>query len=209
LTVFAVMYSFDTIFMTFSQAIANSATAAMVAAMSQPWAAAQTVPAQVLNNFGLLTDSSTGLGSILTLHFSVIISFFICGACVVLGFIGFFAAALLMLVQGYIGIAYSAFVLILAPVLIPFGLHESTEGMAWSYIKGWLIYGVLYLPLLVVAMNLGSQLMLNAAVTITNQGLVADGGSASLIAQIFSILAVPLAIIGIIYVPNAVLNKVL
>jgi hypothetical protein len=81
--------------------------------------------------------------------------------------------------------------------------------MAWSYIKGWLIYGVLYLPLLVVAMNLGSQLMLNAAVTITNQGLVADGGSASLIAQIFSILAVPLAIIGIIYVPNAVLNKVL
>ena len=211
LTVFAILGAFETIFMTFAQGVATSSTAAMVAAMSQPWAAAQKVPAQVFNNFGVFLDTNTGGMKLFTMGFSMITSLLICGACVVTTIIGFFAAAILMLVQGYIAITYCVIILIMAPIMIPFGFHESTESMAWSYVKGWLVYGIIYMPMLVVAMNLCSQLMLNASITITSssQGLTADTGSASLIAQYLSTLATPLAVIGIVFVPNAALNKIL
>ena len=208
LTVFGVLLFFDTIFVGLSQAVATSATAEMVKAMAWPFKAAGDIPPQILDNLNHLADASTGTWTIMTAPFTTFVSIIVCCASALICIVAFYFAAVLMQVQGYVAIAYAALILILAPVMIPFGLHESTENIAWQYIKGWLIYGVLYLPLCVFAMSLASDLMMHAATSINAHGLT-TGGMYALVAQMLSIVAAPLAVIGIIFVPNAVLNKVL
>lgn len=208
LTVCGVLFFFDTLFIGLSQAVAASSATAMVSAVAQPFTTAQNIVPQILENLNNLADASSGTWSIISAPFTLLVSFIVCGACAILCIVCYYIAALLMMVQGYVAIAYAAIILILAPVMLPFGLHESTEGIAWQYIKGWLVYGVLYMPICVIAMELAATLMMNASTSINAQGLTADGMSA-MVAQLLSIVAAPLAVIGIIFVPNAALNKVL
>lgn len=208
LTVCGVLFFFDQVFVNLSQVVATSSATAMVGVLAQPFSAVESIVPQILNNLNHLVDSSSTTWSIATAPFSLLVSFIVCGASAVLCIVCYYLAALLMAVQGYVAIAYSAIILILAPVLIPFGIHESTEGIAWQYIKGWLVYGVLYMPICVIAMDLASALLVNAATSINAQGLTVNGLSA-MVVQLLSVIAAPLAVIGIVFVPNAALNKVL
>jgi type IV secretory pathway TrbL component len=131
------------------------------------------------------------------------------GASVILGVVFFFIAVLLMEVQGFVAIAYGAMVLMLGPILLPFGIHENTEAMAWQYVKAWLTYGILYLPMCIIAMKICSILITVQATQMNTNILGSWGGMEALIVQTFSVLAAPLAVIGIVFIPNAVLNKVL
>lgn len=207
-SVCAVMLFFDQIFVRLSQAVATSSANAMVTILAQPFSAVESVVPQIISNQEHLVDSSTSAWSIATAPFSLLVSFMVCGACSVLCIVCYYVAALLMAVQGYVAIAYSAIILILAPVLIPFGIHESTEGIAWQYVKGWLVYGVLYLPICVIAMDLASALLTVSATSMNAQGLTPNG-IAAMVVQLLSVIAAPLAVIGIVFVPNAALNKVL
>lgn len=155
--------------------------------------------------FDTTTDAFTLIGSTISTLMSAILA----GASVILGVVFFFIAVLLMEVQGFVAIAYGAMVLMLGPILLPFGIHENTEGMAWQYVKAWLTYGILYLPMCIIAMKICSILITVQATQMNTNILGSWGGMEALIVQTFSVLAAPLAVIGIVFIPNAVLNKVL
>jgi hypothetical protein len=71
------------------------------------------------------------------------------------------------------GAATSVLVLCLAPVCIPFAIHEDTQSIAWSYARTWLLYGVMYMPLLTITVKVATEmgtLIANAGLDALNSG---------------------------------------
>jgi hypothetical protein len=71
------------------------------------------------------------------------------------------------------GAATSVLVLCLAPVCIPFAIHEDTQSIAWSYARTWLLYGVMYMPLLTITVKVATEmgtLIANAGLDAINSG---------------------------------------
>ena len=54
----------------------------------------------------------------------------------------------LILIQGFWVLGINAVILGVGPLCIAFLAHEATEGIFWVWAKAWLVYGLLYLPML-------------------------------------------------------------
>lgn len=70
------------------------------------------------------------------------------------GLIGGAVSYGMILVMVLSAAATAVLVLAMAPICLPFAIHEETESIAMGYFRSWLLYCVLYLPLLSVAMNI-------------------------------------------------------
>jgi hypothetical protein len=98
---------------------------------------------------------------------------------------------LLTLVMGFVGLGLSAGTLALAPIALVFGAFEATEAVALSYLKTFLVYCVLYLPLLALAMEIAVSLQ--TAVNGLAVHLSLKDAIGSFTEHLFTMVAAPLA----------------
>ena len=61
--------------------------------------------------------------------------------------------------QAILGACLSAFMVALGPLCLPFAMHESTQDIAIGYLKSWLVYGVFYMPALVMAFGIAATVL--------------------------------------------------
>lgn len=97
---------------------------------------------------------------------------------------------LYLIFQSFIALGSCAAVLALGPIALPFAAHESTQDIALAYVKTFLVYVVLYMPMLVFAFQIAMTIMLS--VNQMSLGLV-YGGVGDELEHIIAIVAAPFA----------------
>lgn len=157
LGVAALLLSFQVIFISFSQTITVEAMRSIYGNWGKVADIYKSVLLQQMDAYIKAQETaSMGIGSILQMgigaFFSGILGF---GGLLIGGVIGVLAI-LVMLLYAMVGAGSAALVLCLAPICIPFLIHEDTQGIAISYIKTWLLYAVLFMPMLTIVINVCS-----------------------------------------------------
>jgi len=104
--------------------------------------------------------------------------------------------------QALVGMGTALLTLAMGPICLPFGAHEATQDVAIGYVKTFIIYVVLYLPLLVLAFEIALHIM-------AAQSAFAYGANvqnwANFGSYILGYITAPLAAVAIVQaVPNII-----
>jgi len=97
---------------------------------------------------------------------------------------------LYLLFQSFIALGSVAVVLALGPIALSFGAHESTQDIALAYTKTFLVYVVLYMPMLVLSFQIAMTLMLSVNTLTTN---LSYAGVGDVLEHFINLVASPLA----------------
>lgn len=95
----------------------------------------------------------------------------------VLGSIAGVLITLFVLLEGFYGLGIIMVLIAAGPICIAFAAHPKTEGIFWSFAKAFLVFGLLYMPMLGVACGFAGVIM--AHMTQMTQGLGAVYGDGS------------------------------
>lgn len=116
---------------------------------------------------------------------------------------------LFVIFQAYLAIGCSAFTCCLGPICIPFGASSATQDIALGWLKMFLVYCVLYTPLLAVALQIAGDCMTQSLVT----QIMASAHGQSMIFDIFegiiTNLATPFAMLGFVIAVPHIVSKAL
>jgi hypothetical protein len=93
-------------------------------------------------------------------------------ACVTGGLITIF-----MLMEGFYGLGVNMILIAVGPVCVAFAAHEKTEVIFWSYVRAFLVLGLLYMPMLGVACGFAGIIMAQMTTMVANSGVVYGDGS--------------------------------
>lgn len=93
-------------------------------------------------------------------------------ACVTGGLITIF-----MLMEGFYGLGVNMALIAVGPVCIAFAAHEKTEIIFWSYVRAFLVLGLLYMPILGVACGFAGIIMAQMTAMVAGSGVVYGDGS--------------------------------
>jgi hypothetical protein len=93
-------------------------------------------------------------------------------ACVTGGLITIF-----MLMEGFYGLGVNMVLIAVGPVCIAFAAHEKTEVIFWSYVRAFLVLGLLYMPMLGVACGFAGIIMAQMTTMVASSGVVYGDGS--------------------------------
>ena len=93
-------------------------------------------------------------------------------ACITGGLITIF-----MLMEGFYGLGVNMILIAIGPVCVAFAAHEKTEVIFWSYVRAFLVLGLLYMPMLGVACGFAGIIMAQMTTMVANSGIVYGDGS--------------------------------
>jgi hypothetical protein len=96
----------------------------------------------------------------------------------------------------------------IGPICVAFAAHEKTEGIFWSFVRAFLVLGLLYMPLLGVACGFAGIIMAHMTRMVTGSGLVYGDGSDIGVHFIMVILG-PLCAFAVVRAVPAVLAQLL
>lgn len=82
-----------------------------------------------------------------------------------------------MLMEGFYGLGVNMILIAIGPVCIAFAAHEKTEVIFWSYVRAFLVLGLLYMPMLGVACGFAGIIMAQMTTMVANSGVVYGDGS--------------------------------
>jgi succinate dehydrogenase hydrophobic anchor subunit len=82
-----------------------------------------------------------------------------------------------MLMEGFYGLGVNMVLIAVGPVCIAFAAHEKTEVIFWSYVRAFLVLGLLYMPMLGVACGFAGIIMGQMSTMVANSGVVYGDGS--------------------------------
>ena len=82
-----------------------------------------------------------------------------------------------MLMEGFYGLGENMVLIAVGPVCIAFAAHEKTEVIFWSYVRAFLVLGLLYMPMLGVACGFAGIIMAQMTTMVANSGVVYGDGS--------------------------------
>lgn len=99
---------------------------------------------------------------------------------------------LLILMQGFYVLGSVMIVLVLGPICVAFGAHSKTEGIFWSFLKTYIVYGLVYTGVLVIACKFAGIVMAQIAVMAETANLAFGDGS-DIIALLLSTVLGPLS----------------
>jgi hypothetical protein len=109
---------------------------------------------------------------------------------------------LYMFVQGFIATGSAVVILALGPIALPFAAHENTQDIAIGYAKTFLIYVVLYMPMLLFAFQIAMTILLQVNLVTTAATAWGVGGMTE---KIVCTITAPFAAAGFIWaVPNVI-----
>lgn len=94
----------------------------------------------------------------------------------------------LILIQGFWVLGINALILALGPLCIAFLAHEATEGIFWVWAKAWLVYGLLYLPMLGLGAKMAGVVFTGITDMVAGSDMVFGDGSDIAMHFIFTML---------------------
>ncbi len=65
----------------------------------------------------------------------------------------------------------------IGPICIAFGAHEKTEGIAWSFMRAFIVLGLAYMPMLALACRFAGIIMAQMTTMVGKAGLAYGDGS--------------------------------
>jgi hypothetical protein len=122
-------------------------------------------------------------------------------------FAGMFITVLI-LVQGFWVLGVNAVILGIGPLCIDFLAHEATEGIFWVWAKAWLVYGLLYLPVLGLGARMAGAVFRGVTALVAGSGVVFGDGSDIAMHFIYALLG-PLCALAVVQAIPSFLSQLL
>jgi len=107
------------------------------------------------------------------------------------------AITVLILIQGFWVLGINVVLLALGPLCVAFLAHEATEGVFWSWAKTWLVYGVLYLPVLGLGVRMAAVVFKGVTSMVVGSDVVFGDGSDIAMHFVYSLLG-PLCSLAVV-----------
>jgi hypothetical protein len=82
-----------------------------------------------------------------------------------------------MLMEGFYGLGVIMVLIAVGPLCVAFAAHEKTEVIFWSFVRAFLVLGLLYMPMLGVACGFAGIIMAQMTTMVANSGVVYGDGS--------------------------------
>jgi hypothetical protein len=136
----------------------------------------------------LLEGLKSMLGSLLALVFGLIIT-------------------LVCLAEGFWIIGTNMILMVIGPICIAFGAHEKTESILWSFVKSTIMYGILYLPVVAIAMRIASAVMRSITSMSIENNLI-QGDMMSVATQLIALILGPVMAFAIVKGAPAAVSSV-
>jgi hypothetical protein len=114
----------------------------------------------------------------------------------------------LILIQGFWVLGVNVVILGLGPLCIAFLAHEATEGIFWTWAKAWLIYGLLYLPMLGLGARLAGVVFKGITTMVAGSSVVFGDGSDIAMHFIYALLG-PLCSLAVFQAIPSLLSNLL
>lgn len=103
----------------------------------------------------------------------------------------------LILIQGFWVLGVNVVILGLGPLCIAFLAHEATEGIFWTWAKAWLVYGLLYLPMLGLGARVAGVVFKGVTTMVAGSDAVFGDGSDIAMHFIYALLG-PLCSLAVV-----------
>jgi hypothetical protein len=84
---------------------------------------------------------------------------------------------LLIVMEGFWALGVNMLLVAVGPICVGFLAHDKTEGLFWAWIKAFLVFGLLYLPMLGLGAAFAGVVMSRMTTMATDAGLVYGDGS--------------------------------
>jgi hypothetical protein len=79
--------------------------------------------------------------------------------------------------EGFWALGVNMLLIGIGPLCIACAAHEKSEGMAWSWIRAFVVLGLLYMPMLGLACEFAGVIMAQMTKMVTGSGLVYGDGT--------------------------------
>ena len=103
----------------------------------------------------------------------------------------------LILIQGFWVLGVNVVILGLGPLCIACLAHEATEGIFWTWAKAWLVYGLLYLPMLGLGARIAGVVFKGVTTMVAGSEIVFGDGSDIAMHFIYALLG-PLCALAVV-----------
>jgi hypothetical protein len=84
---------------------------------------------------------------------------------------------LVILMEGFWVLGVTMLIVAIGPICVACLAHEKTEGIFWSFLKAFVVYGLLYLPMLGIACRFAGVVMSRVGTMAATSGMVYGDGS--------------------------------
>lgn len=114
----------------------------------------------------------------------------------------------LMLMEAFWALGMCMLLLAIGPACLAFGAHEKTEGIAWSWAKGFLVYGLIYMPMLGFACSFAGVVMARMTTTAASSGVTYGDGSDISVHMIMVVIG-PLCALAVVRAVPSMLSSII
>lgn len=126
----------------------------------------------------------------------------------ILASLGGMFITVLILMQGFWVLGINTVLLGLGPLLIACNAHEKTEGLFWNFLKAWLVYGLLYLPVLGLGAKMAGVVFVEMTKMVAGSSAVFGDGSDIAMHFIFVLLG-PLCAFAVVQAVPTFLSQMM
>jgi len=82
-----------------------------------------------------------------------------------------------ILFEGFYALGINMLLVAIGPICVAFGAHEKTEGIAWSFMRAFIVLGLAYMPMLALACSFAGIIMAQMTTMVGKAGLAYGDGS--------------------------------
>ena len=206
LVVGAILMAFDTLIVGSAEIVCRESMTEFVHTWVKVWDKWFDYAEILLKQQSDVVAAETSSLSLLTMGVGRLIEFFASVFALVLSLIVGCICVVFMLFQAFLGLGFAAFTAAIGAIAIPFGAHEELDGIAKGYAKTFLIYALLYLPMLNIGMEV-SMTMVQALVTPPLGPGTSYSGIADVFEHLLSVVVAPFGALGVLMaVPHLMSN---
>jgi hypothetical protein len=108
----------------------------------------------------------------------------------------------LNLIHGFWVLGTNAVILGIGPLCIAFLAHEATEGILWAWAKAWLVYGLLYLPMLGLGARMAGVVFKGITTMVAGSDMVFSDGPDIAMHFIYALLGLLCALAVVQAIPS-------
>jgi uncharacterized membrane protein YgcG len=125
---------------------------------------------------------------------------------IVMALAGLFITALILM-EGFFALGVTTLLIGIGPICVAFAAHEKTEGLFWTFLKAFLVFGLLYMPVLALATEFAGVIMGRITHMASDSG-AAFGDGSDIAVHFISVLVGPLCAFALVKSAPALLSSV-
>jgi hypothetical protein len=115
---------------------------------------------------------------------------------------------ILILMEGFFALGVNTLLIAIGPVCVAFAAHPKTEGLFWAFVKGFLVFGLMYMPILGLACSFGGVVMARITKMAVGSDIAYGDGSDMAVHMIMAVVG-PLCALAIVRAAPGMLSAVI